>query len=193
MSPSRGTTQAPPSTSQTPSPSASSDLTPTENTANLRSSHALTSLKQNINYLISPSSPNSPRPARLRTRALLRSLHYISVFVFWRAIRYAKYAVVGSIVAALSATTIGSFATGIGWVVAPTGVLGCVGVGIVWWVGKWAFRRTRVGRRLEEGLVRRGVEGERRDRNVGRELERVEGVRGTGEWRDVTGPKAVPW
>ncbi|PQE05658.1 hypothetical protein CJF30_00007819 [Rutstroemia sp. NJR-2017a BBW] len=177
MSPSRGTAHASQSTPQTNSPS--TDLTPTENTANLRSSHALTSLKQNINYLIAPSSPNAPRPARLRTRALLRSLHYISVFVFWRVIRYAKYAAVGSIVAALSATTIGSFATGIGWVVAPTGILGCVGMGLMWWVGKWAFRRTRVGRRLEEGLVRRGVEGE--------------GVRGTGEWRDVTGPKAVPW
>ncbi|PQE30163.1 hypothetical protein CJF32_00003625 [Rutstroemia sp. NJR-2017a WRK4] len=189
MSPSRGTAHASASPSQTTSPSPSSDLTPTENTANLRSSHALTSLKQNINYLIAPSSPNAPRPARLRTRALLRSLHYISVFVFWRVIRYAKYAAVGSIVAALSATTIGSFATGIGWVVAPTGILGCVGMGLVWWVGKWAFRRTRVGRRMEEGLVRRGVEEERRDAK----MERAEGVRGTGEWRDVTGPKAVPW
>ncbi|KAI9641630.1 hypothetical protein NHQ30_009484 [Ciborinia camelliae] len=186
MSPSRGIT-----VEETTSPSTtpkSQTLTPTERTAQLRSSSALTSLTQNIQYLLSPSSATSPKPVRFRTRALLRALHSISIFIFWRVIRYAKYVAVGSVVAALSATTIGSFATGIGWIVAPTGVMGVLGMSTLWWVGKWGFGKTKMGRRWE-----RRVE-EEAERLVSEDSEaRKEQVRIDGQWRDVTGPKAVPW
>ncbi|KAJ8068950.1 hypothetical protein OCU04_002631 [Sclerotinia nivalis] len=186
MSPSRGVTDDE-STSPPTSPKSQS-LTPTERTAQLRSSSALTSLTQNIQYLISPGSPTSPKPVRFRTRALLRALHSITAFIFWRVIRYAKYAVVGSIVAALSATTIGSFATGIGWVVAPTGIVGVLGMSSLWWVGKWGFSKTQMGKRWERKVEEEADRLEREDREV-----RKEQVKTDGQWRDVTGPKAVPW
>ena len=73
MSPSRGT----------------SDLNPTVETdtdtkANIRSSNALSSAKRNLHYLFTPDSPNTPHPAHLRTRALLRSLRFIGIFVLDR-------------------------------------------------------------------------------------------------------------
>ncbi|APA10905.1 predicted protein [Sclerotinia sclerotiorum 1980 UF-70] len=185
MSPSRGVT-VDESTSAPTSPESQS-LSATERTAQLRSSSALASLTQNIQYLISPSSPTSPKPVRLRTRALLRTLHSVAVFIFWRVIRYAKYAVVGSIVAALSATTIGSFATGIGWVVAPTGIVGVLGMSTLWWVGKWGFSKTKTGKRWGR-KVEEADRLEREDRET-----RKEQVKTDGQWRDVTGPKAVPW
>jgi hypothetical protein len=141
MSPSRG----PPATEPTPS---------TETKADLRSSSALASAKANISFLYSPtSSPHAP--ARLRTRALLRSLHYIGVFIFWRIVRYAKYALVGSIIAAVGSTAIGS---GVAFFVAPPTVAASVGVGIIWAVGKWGFRKAGGGRRVVEE-VERGREG----------------------------------
>lgn len=171
MSPSRG----PPS----------SDLSATteeatERRANIRSSSALHSAKQNIHYLFAPDSPSSPRPAHLRTRALLKSLRYIGIFIFWRVVRYAKYALVGSIVAAVGATAFGGVISGVGWVLAPTGILGTVAVGTAWALGRWGFRKMGVGESMEEGVVReRSHAGE--------------GVKVDGQWRDVTGPKAVPW
>ncbi|TAQ88469.1 hypothetical protein B7494_g3174 [Chlorociboria aeruginascens] len=127
MSPSRGSPEPlPPSTppqahpplsppAQTPSPDAHADAS---------SSQALRSTRDNIHYLLAPSSPNAPRPLRFRTRALLRSLHYLSVFLFWRVVRYAKYAVVGSIVAAVGASALGGLVGPVAWFVAPTGVVG---------------------------------------------------------------------
>ncbi|KAH8761913.1 hypothetical protein BGZ57DRAFT_904379 [Hyaloscypha finlandica] len=120
MSPSRGSSETDLS---------SSSEAATEQRANIRSSSALHSAKQNIHFLFAPNSPNSPRPAHLRTRALLRSLRYIGIFIFWRVVRYAKYALVGSIVAAVGATAFGGVVSGVGWVLAPTGILGTVAVG----------------------------------------------------------------
>ncbi|RAL64854.1 hypothetical protein DID88_001450 [Monilinia fructigena] len=184
---SRGTT-AEESTSSSSYPSQAQSLTPTERAAQLRSSSALTSITQNIHYLLSPSSPNSPKPVRFRTRALLRALHSITVFIFWRLVRYAKYTAVGSIVAALSATTIGSFVTGIGWAVAPTGVVGVLGMSTLWWVGKWGFSKTNIGKRWEKKAEEEADRLEREDGETRKEQVRID-----GQWRDVTGPKAVPW
>ena len=171
MSPSRGSSETDLS---------SSSEAATEQRANIRSSSALHSAKQNIHFLFAPNSPNSPRPAHLRTRALLRSLRYIGIFIFWRVVRYAKYALVGSIVAAVGATAFGGVVSGVGWVLAPTGILGTVAVGTAWAVGRWGFRKMGVGESMEEGAVReRSVAGE--------------GVKVNGQWRDVQGPRATPW
>jgi hypothetical protein len=139
MSPSRGST--------TP---ASTTTTTTETQADLASPSpsTLTSLKLNLTYLLSPTTATTP-PARFGTRALLRSLHYMSIFLFWRLVRYAKYAIVGSLVGAVSATAVlGGFASGIGWVVvAPmtTGIIGVLGMG----VGRWGVRK--LGERMRGG------------------------------------------
>lgn len=158
----------------------SSDESTTEAKANVKSSRALASAKQNITYLFSPNNPNSPHPARLRTRGLLKALHYLGVFIFWRVVRYAKYAVVGSVVAAVGATAFGGFVSGIGWVLAPPGILGTVAVGTAWAIGKWGFRKLGVKERTAVEVQRQAKKDER-------------GVRVDGQWRDVQGPRAVPW
>jgi hypothetical protein len=153
----------------------------TEARANLRSSSALKSAKQNVRFLFSPDSPTSPRPARLRTRALLRSLRYIGIFVFWRIVRYAKYALVGSVVAAVGATALGgSMVSGVGFILAPPTLLTSVGIGAIWAMGKWGFRKFRVSEKVGS-MAEMEVEVSR------------EGVRRDGQWRDIQGPKAVPW
>lgn len=87
--------------------------------------------------------------------------------------RYAKYALVGSIIAAVSSTAIGS---GVAFFVAPPTLFASVGVGLIWAVGKWGFRKMGVGERVAEGVVRSHDET-RRD----------------GGWRGEQGPRAVPW
>ncbi|EKD12511.1 uncharacterized protein L3040_008164 [Drepanopeziza brunnea f. sp. 'multigermtubi'] len=173
MSPSRGShalTQDLSSTSQSS----------TEARATARSSSALHSAKQNLRFLFAPDSPTSPRPAHRRTRALLRALRYIGVFVFWRVVRYAKYALVGSVVAAVGATAVGGAVSGVGFLLAPPTVLASLGVGTAWAVGKWGFRRLGVGERVVEGAAKEGA--------VSRERVKVD-----GQWRDVQGPRATPW
>jgi len=171
MSPSRG----PPAESLSSSSEAA-----TERRANVRSSSALSSAKSNLHYLFAPESPSAPRPAHLRTRALLKSLRYIGIFIFWRVVRYAKYALVGSVVAAVGATAFGGMVSGVGWILAPPGILGTVAVGTAWALGKWGFRKMGVGESV--------VEGGEREVNASKE-----GVKVDGQWRDVQGPRAVPW
>lgn len=83
-------------------------------------------------------------------------------------------------VAAVSATAFGGMVSGVGFVLAPPTILTSLGIGTVWAVGKWGFRKMGVGRSLESGAVR----------EVGKTRE---GVRADGQWRDVQGPQAVPW
>lgn len=145
--------------------------TDTDTKANIRSSNALTSAKRNLHYLFAPDSPNAPHPAHLRTRALLRSLRFIGIF-FWRIVRYAKYALVGSLVAAVGASAFGGVVSGAAFVLAsPT---------LATSLGRWSFRKMRVGEKL-------GVEAKSEVRAS------QDGVRQDGQWRDVQGARALPW
>ncbi len=100
--------------------------------------------------------------------------------MFWRVVRYAKFALVGGLVAAVGATAFGGAVSGVGFLLAPPTLLASVGVGLVWGMGKWGFRKMGVGRKV-------GVMGEM-------EMEGArEGVKRDGEWRGVQGPGAVPW
>jgi hypothetical protein len=116
-------------------------------TPKAQESQALQSFRRNASYLFKPD--NEHRPARFRTRALLKTLRYVSIFIFWRLVRYAKYALVGSLAAAVAGTVFGSVASGAAVVIAPTGILAGAGVGLLWGLGKFGWRtmakRTRSG------------------------------------------------
>ncbi|RDL41546.1 Uncharacterized protein BP5553_01525 [Venustampulla echinocandica] len=172
MSPSRG----PAKDLTSPSIDASTSESSIDTKANVRSSSALRSAKQNLHFLFSPNSPNAPRPAHLRTRALLRSLRFIGIFVFWRIVRYAKYALIGSIAAAAGATAFGGAVSGLTFLLAPPTLATSVGVGLIWAMGKWGFRKMRVSKMA-------AVEVKDSQQNVVKD----------GRWRDVQGPRAVPW
>jgi hypothetical protein len=129
---------------------------------------ALTRVRQNLTYLVSPSSPNSPRPASLRLRVLLRSLHALGTFLFWRLYRWAKYAAIGSIVAAVGSVAVaGSVASGAAVFLAPTGIVGSIVAGTVWGVGRWGWRRYWRKKRVQQNG---NVEGRVRELNAGREV-----------------------
>ena len=122
--------------------------------------------KANIKFLIDPQK--GPQPSQLRTRAFLRSLRYILVFSFWRLVRYAKYAAVGALTAAVASTAIGSVVSGAAFVIAPTGILGGAGVGLVWAVAKFGWRRAH--KKLKKGEHHGGDprKDERDDAEVGK-------------------------
>ncbi|KAK4544848.1 hypothetical protein LTR36_003752 [Oleoguttula mirabilis] len=148
--------------------------------ATSKGASSLTKAKAAIKYMVDPKT--GPQPGRLGTRTLLRSLRYFTIFVFWRLIRYAKYAAVGAIVAAISGTAIGSIASGAAFVIAPTGILGGAGVGLLWAVGKFGWRRARA--RVNKG-EHDGHADPRKD-----EHEDAQGVGGEGAIRP---PRADPW
>ncbi|KAG9241355.1 hypothetical protein BJ878DRAFT_521183 [Calycina marina] len=152
----------------------------TEAKANIKSSSALTSAKQNLQYLWKPNSPNVLHPTGLRTRALLRSLRFIGIFVFWRVVRYAKYALVGSVVAAIGASAFGGVISGAAFVLAPPTLFTSVGIGLIWAMGKWGFRKMHVRERI----------GHTAERQVS---ERRERMKKDGQWRDVQGGEVIPW
>ena len=90
--------------------------------------------------------------------------------------RYAKYALVGSVVAAIGASAFGGVISGAAFVLAPPTLLTSVGIGAIWAMGKWGFRKMRVG-----------------EMAVGEVKESHERVKTDGSWRDVQGPRANPW
>ncbi|KAK5108993.1 hypothetical protein LTR62_007627 [Meristemomyces frigidus] len=143
----------------------------------------LSKARDSIKFLVDPKT--GPQPHHLRTRALLRSLRYFTIFAFWRLIRYAKYALVGAAVAAISGTAIGSVVSGTAFLIAPTGVLGGAGVGVLWAIGKFGWRRARA--RYEGGRAREGRGDARAD-------ERDDAREGEGKGDVVIkAPRADPW
>jgi hypothetical protein len=70
--------------------------------------------------------------------------------------------------------------SGVGFILAPPTILTSVGFGAIWAMGKWGFRKMRVGEKV----------GDMAEMEV---KESREGVKIDGQWRDVQGPKATPW
>jgi hypothetical protein len=64
---------------------------------------ALATTKRNLRYLYSPGTAPPSTVTSRRTRALLRVVRASLLFVFWRAVRYAKYVAIGSLVATVGA------------------------------------------------------------------------------------------
>lgn len=110
---------------------------------------ALQSVRTNLGYVLDPNRQGTARPARFRTRALLKTVRYIAIFVFWRLVRSIRYAIVGSIIAAVAGTAVGSMVTGIGFFIAPPGILAGAGVGLLWGLGKFGWRT--LARRARDG------------------------------------------
>ena len=131
----------------------------------------LQSVRRNAQYLLDPQ--HSPAPDRRRTRTLLRTARYLGVFLFWRLVRYAKYAAVGAATAAVAGTFVGSMVSGVGFLLAPPGILAGAGVGLLWSVGKSGWR-TVVGRVRRGDVHGADARGDERADERGRE---VEGVR----------------
>lgn len=143
-----------------------------------KASSALQSAKQNIAFLMHPDKAHAP--ARFRTRTFLRSVRYITVFIFWRLVRYAKYVAIGSATAALAGTAIGSLITGAGFIIAPTGIFAGAGVGLLWGMGKFGWRI--LASRLRTGAAQ-GADPRADERSD------------AGEYRteEIKAPRADPW
>ena len=143
---------------------------------------ALKAARRNLGYLYDPK--DWPQPTRFRTRAFLRSLRYITVFVFWRLIRWAKYIAFGSLIAAVSATALGGAITGIGWIAAPPTIGASILSGCVWQVGKYGARK--LNKKWKKGGGDVGEEARERAQDE-------HPLRDTGTYGQETGPQAVPW
>lgn len=135
--------------------------------------------KNTVKYMLDPKT--GPQPAQLRTRAFLRSLRYVTVFLFWRLVRYAKYAAVGAAVAAVSGTVLGSVISGAAFVIAPTGILGGAGMGVLWAVGKFGWRRAKAR-----------VSGGRHDEHADPREDEKHDAEGAKE-PEIKTPRVEPW
>ena len=162
------------------SPTATTADTLTHPAQQQRDATALAKAKNTVKYMLDPQT--GPQPTRLRTRAFLRSARYILIFAFWRLVRYAKYAAIGAITAAVAGTMIGSVASGAAFVIAPTGILGGAGVGLLWGVGKYGWRAA--SRR-----VHRGHKSKTGDPRTDEHLD-AEGQQPQAEFR---APRSDPW
>lgn len=147
-------------------------------TLDAQSRSALATTKQNIRYLYKPKTAGKGAVSSRRTRAALRVLRSGLIFAFWRIVRYAKYVAVGSLIATVSAGAFGTLVSGVGFVLAPTGIAGTIIASTVWGVGRFATGRLkkRWGIGLEYGDAKEMTET-RRSRVA--QVER--------------GPDALPW
>ncbi|EUC29831.1 hypothetical protein COCCADRAFT_105571 [Bipolaris zeicola 26-R-13] len=146
-----------------------------------RSTSALASTRRNLRYLYDPKTAPNVVSSR-RTRALLRVLRSSIIFVFWRIVRYAKYVAIGSLVATVGAGAFGTFVSGAGFVLAPTGIAGTIFAATVWGVGRYA-----VGKVKKRWGVGRGYEDEEEEEEL-REMRRKR-----TDARMEYGAEAMPW
>jgi hypothetical protein len=143
---------------------------------------ALVNAKRNFRFLVSPET-STDRPNRLRTRALLRTVRYVGQFIIWKLVRWAKYAAVGALVAAIGATAFGSVISGVAWIAAPTSITASILAATIWGVGKFAARR------LHRRWKRTGQDtGE-----AEREYQSDHPLKREGTLGHELGPQAVPW
>jgi hypothetical protein len=137
---------------------------------------SLATAKQNLRFLYDPKTAGAGAVSSRRTRAFLRVLRSSLIFIFWRVVRYAKYVAIGSLIATIGAGAIGTFVSGAGFVLAPTGIAGTIIASSVWGIGRFAVRR--VQRRWKAG------------RGYGEFEERAEP---RGKAVNYRGPEAIPW
>ncbi|GAA5959839.1 hypothetical protein JCM8115_004874 [Rhodotorula mucilaginosa] len=78
----------------------------------------LTQARAGLAYLVNPAT--HPAPGSLVTRSSLKTFRYVLKFVFWRLVRYAKYAAVGAATAALAGTVLGTALPWLGALIVPS-------------------------------------------------------------------------
>ncbi|GAA6000873.1 hypothetical protein JCM10207_004700 [Rhodosporidiobolus poonsookiae] len=78
----------------------------------------LSRTRNNLAFLANPKT--APAPASLVTRSSLRTFRYVLKFVFWRLVRYAKYALIAAGTTALAGTVIGTALPWVGALVVPS-------------------------------------------------------------------------
>lgn len=139
---------------------------------------ALATTKQNLRYLYDPKTAGAGTVSSRRTRAALRVLRSSLIFIFWRVVRYAKYVAIGSLVATIGAGAIGTFVSGAGFVLAPTGIAGTIIASSIWGIGRFAIRRVKRRWGAGHGYGEAEESAEAR-RNKVAQMER--------------GPEAIPW
>jgi hypothetical protein len=170
-------------------PSTTSDCTmadtavappPTTSSPNTQST-TLQRTRANLAFLANPST--APAPASRSTRAFLRTARYTLKFIFWRLVRYAKYAAIGSLTALVAGSAIGSVASGAAFFIAPTGILGGAAVGLMWGLGKFGWRR----------LAKKAGKGTGDARRDERDDAQGERIREVQERREEQGLKSDPW
>ncbi|TNY23987.1 hypothetical protein DMC30DRAFT_239307 [Rhodotorula diobovata] len=81
-------------------------------------SSKLSRTRANLAYLANPKATHPP--PSLVTRSSLKTLRYVLRFVFWRLVRYAKYAIVGAGAAALAGTFAGAALPWVGALLVPS-------------------------------------------------------------------------
>ncbi|BGP13242.1 hypothetical protein JCM10213_004988 [Rhodosporidiobolus nylandii] len=72
----------------------------------------------NLKYLVNPATATAP--GGLVSRSSLKTLRYVVKFVFWRLVRYAKYALIAAGTTALAGTVIGTALPWVGALVFPS-------------------------------------------------------------------------
>ncbi|KAF2705748.1 hypothetical protein K504DRAFT_459841 [Pleomassaria siparia CBS 279.74] len=154
-------------------------------TSTSSSQSTLQRTRANLAFLANPAT--APGPASRRTRAFLRTTRYTLKFIFWRLVRYAKYAAIGSLTAFVAGTAIGSAVSGVGFILAPTGILGGATVGLLWGVGKIGWR----GWRRFARKAKDGASDARRDEKDGAEDDAK--VKELVEKGEEGGLRADPW
>ncbi|BGP37175.1 hypothetical protein JCM10450v2_001081 [Rhodotorula kratochvilovae] len=78
----------------------------------------LSRTRANLAYLANPKGAHAP--GSLVTRSSLKTVRYVLRFVFWRLVRYAKYAIVGAGAAALAGTFAGVALPWVGALIVPS-------------------------------------------------------------------------
>ncbi|GAA6030055.1 hypothetical protein JCM8097_009233 [Rhodosporidiobolus ruineniae] len=115
----------------------------------------LSKTRQNLAYLVNPKS--AAAPGSLVTRSSLRSLRYAFRFIFWRLVRYAKYAVIAAGTTALAGTVIGAALPWVGALVVPS-IPVSAAIGLTTAVIKFGWKHR--GNHFRQGWL---VSGEGRD------------------------------
>lgn len=99
----------------------------------------LKSLQNNATYLLYGSSAGAAaRPASLTTRSILTTSRYILRYLFWRVVRYGKYALLGAVATTIGGSALAAVSSGAAMLIAPS-FMTATALGIGWAVAKVSF------------------------------------------------------
>ncbi|CAD6568466.1 MAG: hypothetical protein TREMPRED_004548 [Tremellales sp. Tagirdzhanova-0007] len=121
------------------------------------SASTLQKAKVNLTYL-AYGSKASIAPASLATRSALTTTRYVLRYAIRRLVRYAKYAAVGAVMAAVGTTLLGTVGSGLAFFAAP-GIGAGMGIGVITAIFGWRHRGEHFRGGVWEGMKLRAREG----------------------------------